>query len=81
LTIAVDALCTTQVEVQECKNKLEEALVREAMFEDHLTKFRDTFQAKGFDTKLQVNRWLAGWKAQEVKAKAQRSVTVSPLVA
>ena len=65
MTIAVDALCTTRVEVKECKKKLEEALVREAMFEDHLTKFGDTFQAKGFDTKPQVVRRLVYWQAQE----------------
>jgi hypothetical protein len=41
--------------------KLEEALGREAMFEAYLTKFKETFQAKGFDTKSQVNQQLACW--------------------
>jgi hypothetical protein len=35
------------------------------MFEDYLTKFQETFQAKGFDTKTQVNQRLAFWQAQE----------------
>ena len=58
LIIAIDAICTTEIQVTRYKKQLDDAMQRRARLKDQLESCLAKFQAKGFDSKPHIEKRL-----------------------